>query len=209
MAEHPLNQSAPSRAGEDNEKFRSKLLWFLGFEVVGSGAIAGLTAWILWDRSKLHGWQVGLITFGVFVGGLFLIYGLIFLWNLFRAPYKQRNEARAMVTKLQKSLGEIGYIDALRWEAHEDLQKLRLWRVRNLPIDEHEVKIHHDWFLACSEWIQKNMYNETVNWFHRVDIGLTPPTMDDVIQSYESGFTMLGEIIKTIESTVHKGGSQS
>ena len=93
--------SAPCRASEDTEEFRSKRGWFLVVEVVGSGVLSGLAAGILWDRSTLKGWQVGLITFGVFVGGFFIIYGLIFLWNLLRAPYRQRNEARVEVEKLR------------------------------------------------------------------------------------------------------------
>ena len=105
MAEYPLNQSASKRAWEDTDNFRSKAPWFWGVAVVGSGAIAGLTAWMLRDRSILYSWQVGLITFGVFVLGFFLIYGLIFLWHLlFRAPYKQRNEARERVAELEKEL---------------------------------------------------------------------------------------------------------
>ena len=89
-----MGESSWARAGRDTDNFRSKRLWFWGVEVVGSGAIAGLTALLLWDRSTLPGWEVGLITFGVFVGGFFLIYGMVYLRFLFRAPYRQRDEAR-------------------------------------------------------------------------------------------------------------------
>ena len=96
-------ENAPQRANKDTKRFRkNSQVWFWGVEVVGSGAIAGLTGGILWNRNALQGWQVGLITFGVFVGGFFLIYGLVFLWNLFRAPYHQRNEARAKVDQYER-----------------------------------------------------------------------------------------------------------
>ena len=95
-----MEESSWTRAGKDTENFRSKRTWFFGVETLGSGAIAGLTALMLWDRSASPGWLVGLITFGVFTGGLFLIYGLIYIWNLFRAPYRQRNEAWKAKPKL-------------------------------------------------------------------------------------------------------------
>lgn len=94
----------------DTERFRSKGPWFWGVEVIGAGAIAGLTAAVLWEKNILHGWQVGLITFGVFAVGFFVIYGMIFLWNLFRAPYRQRNEARVEIERLtQRPLLTISY----------------------------------------------------------------------------------------------------
>jgi len=55
---------------------------------------------MLWDRNGLRGWQVGLVTFTVFVVGLFLIYGAVFLFHLIYAPYRQRNEARNMIKEL-------------------------------------------------------------------------------------------------------------
>jgi len=96
-------ENAPQRANKDTKQFRkNSQVWFWGVEVVGSGAIAGLTGGILWNRNTLQGWQVGLITFGAFVIGFFLIYGLVFLWNLFRTPYRQRNEARDKVDQYQR-----------------------------------------------------------------------------------------------------------
>jgi len=90
------------RASKDTERFRSRRLWFCGVEVIGAGAIAGLTAWILWDRTILRGSEAGLITFGFFVVGFFIIYGIIFLWNLFRAPYRQLKEARDEIERLMQ-----------------------------------------------------------------------------------------------------------
>lgn len=76
------------RASEGTERFRGRLIWFLGVEVLGSGALSALTACISWNADQLKGWQVGLITFGVFVVGLFLIYYLIHIWYLFRLDTK-------------------------------------------------------------------------------------------------------------------------
>jgi len=93
-------ESTWQRASTDTEHFRSKCLWFWGVEVIGAGAIAGLATGIIWQRNILHGWQVGLITFGIFVVGLFIIYVIIFLWHLFRAPYRQLHEARDEIERL-------------------------------------------------------------------------------------------------------------
>ncbi len=99
-----MGESVYHRACVDTEKFRKdSRAFFWGVEVVGSGVSSSLTAWLLWDKSALHGWQVALITFAVFVVGLFIIYVIIFLWNLFRAPYRQRNELRKQIEQLAPS----------------------------------------------------------------------------------------------------------
>ncbi len=76
-----------------------------------SGTLSGLTAWVLWDKSSLQGWQVGLITFGVFVVGLFIVYGIIFLWNLFRTPYRQRDEAWKQISQLTSLSADSKYYE--------------------------------------------------------------------------------------------------
>ncbi len=113
METDSFSQSVIKRAYEDTEKFRSRPLWFWGVGVVGSGAITGLTIWMLGDRSTLHDWQVGSITFVTFVLGLFLTYGLIFLLYLFRAPYRQRNEARHKIEALEAESEKYELFDVL------------------------------------------------------------------------------------------------
>jgi hypothetical protein len=129
-------ESTWHRASVDTERFRSKRFWFWWVEVIGAGAIAGLTAGILWERSILSAWQVGLITFGVFAIGFLIIYALIFLWNLFRAPYHQRNEVRTLLAERPKPKPLTNRGDLLRTIAEvriatiqfvESIENLKKW----------------------------------------------------------------------------------
>lgn len=96
-------ESTRSRAWKSAERFRQNSpLWFWGVGVIGSGGIAGLTAGILWDRSTLDGWQVGIITFGIFVVGFFLIYALIVLRYLLReSKIRERLSRRLSAVKIE------------------------------------------------------------------------------------------------------------
>lgn len=105
---NPCQRSVWNWADKETEGLRSKRRWFWGVEVIAGGVIASGSAWFLWDRSTLEGWQVGLITFGVFAGTLVLIYCLIFLVNLIRAPRKLRRECEI---ELAKRLGSISVTD--------------------------------------------------------------------------------------------------
>lgn len=87
-------ESSHRRAIKDTEQFRSSSKkWFWGCEVIGSGSLAGLAAYLTYGN--LTRWQLAIVTALVFIGGFFIIYGIILAVNLIRAPYKQRNELRA------------------------------------------------------------------------------------------------------------------
>lgn len=93
--EYPLGQSSWSRAKQDTISAQKTARFMWGGEgvlAVGGGAwlaqIAPLGASTLEivGRSVIGG-----------LGGLLTAVFLIFVWNLFRAPYKQRNEARILL----------------------------------------------------------------------------------------------------------------
>ena len=100
--EHIINQSAPRRAWEDTEHFRQiSALWFWGVEVICGGALFGIIGGLLGDywtpKDATPFWQSAYPTIGGGTGvviGFVIVFILIYLWNLFRAPYKQRDEAR-------------------------------------------------------------------------------------------------------------------
>jgi hypothetical protein len=99
--------SAWHRAFRDAENFRnSSKWWFWGVDVLGSAALAAVTAAL--TISTLPNLLVGVLTFFTFVLGMVFIYGIIYLWNLFHAPYRQRNEARQIIEQLTKPIQSPG-----------------------------------------------------------------------------------------------------
>jgi hypothetical protein len=99
-----MRESTWRRALEDTEQFRTSRMWFWGVEVLGSAGLASLTAGLTFN--SLHGWQMILLTFFLFAFGLVIVYGAIYLWNLFRTPYRQRDEVHVEYAKLKQSIEE-------------------------------------------------------------------------------------------------------
>ncbi len=93
-------------------------------------------------------------------GGFFLAYCFIFLWNLFRAPYFQRNEARgALASKETEFLQQIDEIESApltveQKQHHDDLREL-LARLKDADAYEWSVGasrgLYNLWFLGI-EW---------------------------------------------------------
>jgi hypothetical protein len=91
------------RAAKDTEEFRKNSpRWFWSVDVAGSAALAGLTT--TFTKNTVPNLPVGVLTFFAFVFGMVLIYGIIYLWNLFCAPYRQRNEARQELKQINTEL---------------------------------------------------------------------------------------------------------
>lgn len=93
--EHPLNQSATTRAFKDTiiSQKTARFMWGgEGVFAVGGGAWlaqiapSGASTLEMVSRSVLGG-----------LGGLITTIFIIFAWNLFRAPYRQRNGARKLL----------------------------------------------------------------------------------------------------------------
>ncbi|MGD0353381.1 MAG: hypothetical protein ABSB38_07800 [Dehalococcoidia bacterium] len=100
--------------------------------------MASLTACLTFN--KISNWQVGLLTFLVFVFGLFFIYGVIYVWNLFRAPYRQRNEAIDKVDELVQK------IDAL--EERDNYQRNNPTQFMSTTLDLLVVNKQNTWVSA-------------------------------------------------------------
>jgi hypothetical protein len=108
-------ESSWSRAWTDAEHFRGSPIWFWIVEVIG-GAMFGVVGWQVanWltpqsaspSTHNLYsngGGAVGIIA------GFIIVFSLIFLWNLFRAPYRQRNEAWKQLQDIYKEVIQITY----------------------------------------------------------------------------------------------------
>jgi hypothetical protein len=99
--------SIPRRAWKDTESFRKdSKLWFWGVEVVGSalfGVVGGLLGGYYIPPNANVFWQNAYPTIGSAIGliiGFIIVFIGILLWNLFRTPYRQRNEAIQLYNEL-------------------------------------------------------------------------------------------------------------
>jgi hypothetical protein len=95
-----LNQSAWQRACEDTECFRQSRAFFLGAEMLGGGVFAGVVAATTHRWTDSPSWQIGLYAAAGAMGGCFSAYVAAYVVNLFRAPRRQRDEARRELKRL-------------------------------------------------------------------------------------------------------------
>lgn len=90
-------ESVRHRAWKDTEHFRQSSWFFWGCEVIGAALFAAVGYWLLPEKpSKLESSIYPVL--GV-VFGFAVVFVLILMWNLVRAPYNLLNEARAEVNK--------------------------------------------------------------------------------------------------------------
>jgi len=101
-------ETAWDRACTDTEKFRKSPKSFWEFEIVGAavfGLGGGYIGFLLMSQNPTLFQQFVYPSIGGAVGiilGFLIVFSCIFLWNLFRAPYRQRNEARQTVDRLEE-----------------------------------------------------------------------------------------------------------
>jgi len=188
--EHPIDESA-WRRGWNDTKTAWKSLLFIILDAVVCVLVGSIFEWY---------WGLGLFVFAMLCA---------WIGATASAPVRQRNEAREQVRKLKESRELKGCADDFIWDGWENLQKLELYKSHNLPIQEHELSLYHDWFKSVSDWLNKDINSEVVNWFTVVDIGQIKPTMDNIIDSYESGIAFLKGIKKTIGLAADKEGSRN
>jgi hypothetical protein len=115
MSECQLNQSAPRRAWGDSREWLLNhiIAWFLAFFLPGGGTM--LTTWLIPSNidtrtAALYGFLAGL-------AGLLLLLIGTYIWNLFRAPYRQRNEVRKQVIVQAKHEDIISHFASIVREA--------------------------------------------------------------------------------------------
>lgn len=107
------------RAWEDTESFRQTTKYFWVVEVMGGavfGVLGGMVGVWLTPANSTAFRQNLYPTVGAAVGlvlGLVLVFGLIYLWNLFRAPYRQRNDAQKLAEHLQQQCDIV--LDSVRF----------------------------------------------------------------------------------------------
>jgi len=107
------------RAWEDTESFRQTTKSFWAWEVVGTamfGVVGGMAgAWLAPEHATTFQQSI-YPTVGAAIGlvlGFVLTFGLIYGWSLFRAPYRQRDDALNMVKSIQQQCDII--LDSVRF----------------------------------------------------------------------------------------------
>ena len=107
------------RAWKDTEGFRQTTKSFLMVEVVGVaafGVLGGLVGvWLTPTHATTfqHNLYPAVGAFAGAVLGFVLVFGLIYVWNLFRAPYRQRNDALRLAGDIQQRYDAIS--DSVRF----------------------------------------------------------------------------------------------
>lgn len=104
-----MAESTWCRAWKDTEHFRHSGLFFWWWEVLGAALFAVVGALLLPEQpSRL---EYALYPSIGIVAGFATVFLVVFIWNLFRAPYRQRNKAREFnqeyldqINKSQKKL---------------------------------------------------------------------------------------------------------
>jgi hypothetical protein len=103
-----IKESVWRRARKDTEGFRNSAKFFWVWEGLGAALAGGIGGMIgVWmtpensDRFRQYlypciGGIVGIIA------GLGLVFAFIFIWNLFRAPYRQRDDALELAMQVQQ-----------------------------------------------------------------------------------------------------------
>lgn len=111
MGQYALNQSTWRRAAKDTISAQRTARFMWGGE--GVLAVAG-GIWFA-QLAPINAPVVEIIWRSVVggLGGLAIAVLIIFAWNLFRAPYKQRNKARQIIKELETKLEKTKLFDIL------------------------------------------------------------------------------------------------
>ncbi len=100
-----MAESTCRRAWKDTERFRRSTLFFWGCEALGA-VLFGVGGALLLPEQPSRLASVLYPGLGT-VAGLATVFVVVFIWNLFRAPYRQRNEARELTKEYQDQIKEI------------------------------------------------------------------------------------------------------
>jgi hypothetical protein len=108
-----IEESVWSRARKDTEEFRNSAKFFWVWEGLGAavaGGIGGMIGmWVTPENSERFR-QYLYPTIGGIVGivaGLGVMFAVIFIWHLFRAPYRQRDDALEVAMQVQQEYDSV------------------------------------------------------------------------------------------------------
>ena len=187
-------ETAPHVACRDSTQWlRNHIVaWFLAFIVPGGGTMLA-TLFIPPNAdlkvATLYGFLGG-------IAGLFLLFMAVYISNLFRAPIKQRNEARKQLMVLKNRLAEAGYVEALTWDCIELSNKLKSFTI----INNHDRSQFHKWSTDVLNYLDsKNRHQESLQWLRNVSINnIQSLGYEDVLRAYDAGYNILLELHKKL-----------
>lgn len=148
-----MTESAWRRAWRDSEQFRESPFFFWGGEVIGAALLAGGSALLFLDADSTR-WEQALYPALGVIGGLAGTYCLVVVYNLFQAPYRQRDEARVDATSARAELKrERDATEAFFSELHEDGRQIK-WKIEDdwEAGDAQAVKV---WEINVAENLEK------------------------------------------------------
>ena len=192
------------RACKDTEHFRKSGWSFWALEVVGAavfGVVGAFVGYWLTPSTSNALWQFAYRTIGGGIGvvvGFIGVFILIFGWNLYRASYRQRDEARKKVEKLQDTLGQVGYIEAVMKEGTDFRNEFT--NLEPALFSDFKRNQFQYWYEDISEYFQRHMPQEYPNWHHDVYIAKTKPNLEEVLRALELGYDILKDIQKRLTS---------
>jgi len=200
-------ETTRQRASKDTESFRKSTKSFWLLEIGGTAVltfVGGYVGSLLMPQNPTPSQQYIYPGAGAAIGmiiGLVVVFALIYLWNLFRAPYRQRDEARRMVLELQKekevrqykkqivldvNLLVIEGMDVLNAFKSGDSSQRTAW-----PAEKFKL-----WLLHANEVYRRHkLLNEQILWLRDVGIEVGNSSFDDVIQACENGLNRLEKIL--------------
>ena len=213
MWEIPDGEAVFKRAYKETEKFRNSAKSFWSFEIVGAamlglgGAYAG---YLLMPAQPSSFQQFAYPGFGGTVGiifGLVIVFVSIFLWNLFRAPYRQRDEARQRCYKLQIEFESQKQIEAQMDKIRTDIGYLIIDGTKVLkgfesvktleqawPVEEFK-----EWQENCSRILLHYRLNDVYPlWFRDTSIIVNNPLLVDFVQACNAGLNRLETLLKRL-----------
>lgn len=177
------------------------IAWFFAYILPGGGTV--LATWLIPSPNTIS-WENALLGFlGGFVG-LLLFVVVVYVWNLFRAPYRQRDEAWGSNQKLKDKLEDKKSKRQIKNELATQI--ILGTEVRNgfmgvvsfqdcWPKDEYKK-----WVGAVVDILQNNKMNdEYALWVKDMNIGSQAFfQLDDYKETVDKGLNRLEEFIKSL-----------
>ena len=202
MREHPLFQSSLRRAVDDTIHAPRQNPWFFWSIGIVMVALGGFLGTVYTPEGSGRFLSAICPTAGVIIGAIIGII-IIFIINLIMAPYRQRNELREKIIKLESDIEDKKQRAQLREdvslliiEGTEVLKGFKSVHTFGDTMPTEEFKI---WREKGSEiFLRHKLNTEYSLWFRDVYIDISDSLLADYVKACEAGLDRLEHILNTI-----------